>query len=133
MTVICGRRESDPEDKESATNPTVLIEVTSKSTERYDRGEKFEHYKRIPSLREYILVSQRELAIEVWRRTRSGWTRRVARAGEQAVLSSMDVDVTLDVDDIYRAGTEPGASGRRRKSGDHRRSSRKGTARRRSR
>jgi Uma2 family endonuclease len=128
VTVICGKREPDPEDPDcSAINPTVLVEVTSKSTEKYDRGDKFEQYKQIPSLREYVLVSQRERAIEVWRRTRGGWTRHVSRPGEQAMLRSLDVDVPLDVDAIYRAGTESTASGRGRKS------RRKGTGRRRSR
>ena len=63
VSVVCGPREVDPEDKKSVTNPTLLVEVTSKSTEEYDRGEKFEHYKAIPSLCEYVVVSHREPSI----------------------------------------------------------------------
>ena len=47
------------------TNPTLIVEVLSKSTEEYDRGDKFEHYKRIPSLQQYVLVSCRDREIEV--------------------------------------------------------------------
>jgi Uma2 family endonuclease len=134
VSVVCGSHELDPENKNTVTNPILIVEVASKSTEKYDRGEKFEHYKQIRSLQEYVLVSRRERAIEVWRRTRSGWTSYVARAGEQAKLSS--VGVTLDVDAIYQAAN-PAAHAleraRRPRSGDHRRSSRKGSARRRSR
>ncbi len=139
ISVVCGRRELDPEDKNTVTNPIVLVEVTSKSTEKYDRGGKFEHYQQIRSLREYVIVSHRERIIEVRRRTHSGWTSHVARAGGEAELTS--VDVTLDVDAIYQAATEPTAKSlspqaraRKPQSGDHRRrSSRKGAARRRSR
>jgi len=129
VTVVCGPREPDPEDANTVTNPIVLVEITSKSTEKYDRGEKYDHYKQIRSLREYVLVSQRERTIEVRRRTARGWTSHVARAGEKAVLKS--VDVTLDVDAVYRAATEVAPEAARKpRSGDHRR---KGTARRRSR
>ena len=58
VTVVCGPREPDPEDMNTVTNPIVLVEITSKSTEKYDRGEKFDHYKQIRSLREYVLVSR---------------------------------------------------------------------------
>ena len=130
VTVVCGPREPDPEDVNTVTNPIVLVEITSKSTEKYDRGEKFDHYKQIRSLREYVLVSQRERAIEVRRRTASGWwTSHVARAGEKAVLKS--VDVTLNVDAIYRAATEVAPERvRKPRSGDSRRSPRKGARRR---
>ncbi len=129
VTVVCGPREPDPEDVNTVTNPIVLVEITSKSTEKYDRGEKFDHYKQIRSLREYVLVSQRDRAIEVRRRTASGWTSHVARAGEKAVLKS--VCVTLDVDAVYLAATEVAPErARKPQSGDSRRSPRKGARRR---
>jgi len=52
--------ETDPSDSNTVVNPSVVVEVLSDSTESYDRGEKFENYKRIPSLKEYVLVSQDE-------------------------------------------------------------------------
>lgn len=134
VTVVCGPRKSDPEDENSATNPVVLVEVTSKSTEQYDRSGKFDHYKQIPSLREYVLVSQSEPAIEVRRRTRKGWTSHVARLGEQAVLRSMDANVTLDVDAVYRAATDVAPERTRRpRAADHPRTPRKVASQRRAR
>jgi Uma2 family endonuclease len=127
-SVVCGEPHTDPVDANAVTNPIVLVEVTSPSTEVYDRGEKFEYYKQIPSLREYVIVSHRDPVIEVWRRTGNRWTRHAARAGEQLELRS--VDVTLDVDAIYQAA----ARARKSKSGAHRRlTSRNGGVRRRSR
>ena len=54
MTLVCGPIVLDPEDEQSLTNPTVIVEVLSRSTEGYDRTEKLEHYQRLPSLEEYI-------------------------------------------------------------------------------
>jgi Uma2 family endonuclease len=108
VSVVCGPREVDPEDKNSVTNLTLLVEVTSKSTEEYDRGEKFDHYKAIPSLREYVLVSHRESSIEVRRRQDDGaWTSQVFRPRERAELGS--VPCVLDVDAIYAVAEEPRA------------------------
>jgi Uma2 family endonuclease len=108
VSVVCGPREADPEDKNTVTNPTLLVEVTSKSTEEYDRGEKLDHYKSIPSLREYVLVSHREPLIEVWRRQDGGsWTSQVFRARGKAALDS--VSCVLDVDAVYAAAEDPKA------------------------
>jgi Uma2 family endonuclease len=106
LSVVCGPRELAPDDASSVTNPTLLVEVTSKSTEEYDRGEKFEHYKEIASLREYVLVSHRERAVEVRRREANGeWSTTVARAGQRAHLES--VDCMIDVDTLYDGATDP--------------------------
>ena len=65
LMVVCPPEESSPDDPDSSfTNPTVIIEVLSSSTERYDRGKKFGHYLLIPSLREYLLVSQEEVRVD---------------------------------------------------------------------
>jgi len=107
-SVVCGEPQTDPEDANSVTNPIVLVEITSKSTEKYDRGEKFEYYKQLASLREYVIVSHQEPTIEVWRRTGNRWSRHVARGGDRAVLAS--VGVTLDVDAIYTAAARARAA-----------------------
>lgn len=99
-SVVCGHLERDPEDADVVTNPTVLVEVLSDSTEAYDRGEKFAHYRRIPSLREYVLVSQHVPRIEVFRRNDDGsWTLYEAGLGESAKLASIGCE--LPVDEIY--------------------------------
>ena len=108
VTVVCGPRERDPNDASSVVNPTLIVEVLSRSTEEYDRGDKFEHYKRIPSLKQYVLVSHREQAVEVWTRGEGdAWGSRVARAGEIMTLDA--VGATLDVRELYEAAAEPRA------------------------
>ncbi len=100
VTVICGDLERDPADRNAAVNPTLLVEVLSASTEAYDRGEKADHYRRIPSLREYLLVSHRERRIERWQRNEKGdWERQSAGKGEVIHLSVLGV--ALDVDAVY--------------------------------
>src|SRR5688572_32480599 len=67
LTIVCGEVLRDPLDKDVVIDPTVLVEVLSPSTELFDRNEKREAYQTIASLREYVLVSQSEKQIEVWR------------------------------------------------------------------
>ncbi len=100
MTVVCGPYEYDPESKTTITNPALVVEVTSDSTEDYDRGEKPEHYKRIPSLNVVVLVSHRERLVEVFERGEAGvWTRTEARRG--ATVDIKHGGVKLNVDEIY--------------------------------
>lgn len=101
VTVVCGGLEVDPDDRNAATNPMLIVEVLSDSTEAYDRGEKFGHYRRIPSLAEYVLVSQRSPKIEVFRKNEAGkWVlAEEASAGETAPLLS--IGYALSVDDVY--------------------------------
>ena len=68
VTVVCGTPELEDEHFDTLLNPTVVIEVLSPSTERWDRGRKAEHYRSIPSLQEYLLVSQDAPRIEQYRR-----------------------------------------------------------------
>jgi Uma2 family endonuclease len=106
VTVLCGPREVDPDDEHAVTNPTLIVEVLSRSTEEYDRGDKFEHYKQVPSLAEYVLVSYRERCIEVWTRGISdAWTCIVARERDAARLASIGAE--LDVSELYNAAAEP--------------------------
>ena len=106
MSVVCGRLERDPADANTIVNPVVLVEVLSDSTEGYDRGEKFAHYQHLPSLKEYVLVSQHGPRIEVFRRNDDGksWTLHIAQAGESVSLSSIGCD--LAVDDMYANAQE---------------------------
>ena len=101
VTVICGRAESDPKSDHVALNPTLIVEVTSSGTETWDRGEKLDHYKAIPSLQEVVLVSHRRRRIELHRRDAgSSWNRHESGPGESLSLKS--IDCTLRVDDVYR-------------------------------
>lgn len=99
-TVVCGPLATHRVAKlgEAILNPTILVEVLSASTETYDRGEKFAHYMKIPSLEEYVLVSQDERRIEVFRRPDRGhWGFESAKAGETLLLHGK----ALSVDAVY--------------------------------
>jgi Uma2 family endonuclease len=101
-SVICGplaQHAASP--KATAVNPTVLLEVTSDSSEEYDTREKVEHYRTIPSLRDYVIVSHRERRITVHSRSAQGdWVTRVAIAGGRVVIESLNTE--LSVDEIFR-------------------------------
>ncbi|MEP7119561.1 MAG: Uma2 family endonuclease [Byssovorax sp.] len=100
LSVVCGKLERDPGDANTLVNPILLVEVLSDSTEAYDRGEKFAHYRRIPSLREYVIVSQHEPRIEVFRRGDDGiWSLHEAGATERVKLTSIGCE--LAVDEVY--------------------------------
>lgn len=100
LSVVCGHLARADDDADAITNPVVLVEVLSDSTEASDRGDKFAHYRRLPSLREYVLVSQRAERIELFRRGEvGGWVLSEAGRGEVVRLES--IDVVLSVDEAY--------------------------------
>jgi Uma2 family endonuclease len=83
---------------EAITNPTLIVEVLSESTETYDRGEKFAHYMKLASVDEYVLISQEERRIEVFRRPARGhWSFETAKAGETLMLHGH----AISVDAVY--------------------------------
>lgn len=88
VSVVCGDRLVSSIDANALVNPTVLVEVTSKSTEDYDRGDKLSHYKQIPSLKAVLFISHRTRSITLVERTNTGWDEREFRAGEVVTLAS---------------------------------------------
>ena len=108
VTVACGSLERDPESADTVTNPLLVVEVTSKSTEAYDRGQKLDHYRRIPALRAVVLLSHRKPEIELCeRRADDQWGSRTFGPGQTADVQ--DPPIRLDVDEIYAVAREPGA------------------------
>jgi Uma2 family endonuclease len=106
VAVICGRWERDPDDPTAVINPCSIVEVLSPSTEKYDRGEKFEHYQQIPSLREYMLIAHDSRSIELFERGEDGlWARTLSRSGEHARIARLGC--VLDVDAVYDDAMEP--------------------------
>src|SRR5207245_1416196 len=100
VRVVWGSVGTDAEDPRAVTNPTVIVEVLSDSTEAYDRGDKFEHYRQIPTLQAYVLVSHRERRIETRRRAPDGgWSEHVAGRGQTAPLEAIGTE--LAVDEMY--------------------------------
>ena len=100
ITVVCGPNALDPDDANTVTNPTLIVEVLSPSTEDYDRTEKLEHYRRIPTLAQVVFVTHAERVIEVWTRgAGDAWTRSEARDDEAVVLSA--IGARLDVREVF--------------------------------
>ncbi len=101
VAVVCGPVARDSEDPISIVNPTVIIEVLSNSTEAYDRHGQFDHYRRLESLREYVLVSQHEPRIERFARDDAGWPSGIV-AGRGSGVELASVRARLDVDEVFR-------------------------------
>lgn len=101
VTVVCGTLERAAEDPSTALNPTLVVEVTSPSTEEYDRGEKLERYQQIPSLAGVLIASHGEPRLEFWYRADATWIRSTASAGGRLELTA--IGCTLSVDDVYGA------------------------------
>jgi Uma2 family endonuclease len=108
VTVVCGDRRLSQLDSNAVTNPTLLVEVTSNSTEDYDRGEKLSHYKQIPGLAAVLLVSHRRQQVTIVERTANGFRQREARAGDDVELSSPEL--RFAVNELY-AGIALDANG----------------------
>ncbi len=97
VSMVCGPIEHDPEDavRTTITNPVLLVEVLSVTTEKSDRGDKWMHYQRIPSLQEYVLVSQ-EPRVEIFRRTPAGtWEYFEVREGNVRLASGPSLDLAV--------------------------------------
>jgi Uma2 family endonuclease len=98
--VICGALELRPGTTDVAVNPSVVVEVLSKSTEAYDRGDKQQDYLATASVRHFLLVAQREARLELYTRQGDGSFRyEVIESGGSARLDHLDV--TLSIDELY--------------------------------
>lgn len=101
LSVVCGPLEFADGQDDTITNPTLLAEVLSDSTEGYDRGKKFEHYRQIPTLREYLLVSQKEPRIEQFVRGDNGEWRLREAAGLDAQIQLPSLQITLPLSEVF--------------------------------
>jgi len=101
VSVVCGAQRFLDEGEDTLLNPIVVIEVLSDSTEAYDRGKKFEHYRQIPTCREYLLVSQKEPRIEQFIRQPNGeWTLKEA-VGLNAKITLPSLGIGLALADVF--------------------------------
>jgi Uma2 family endonuclease len=101
-SVICGAAEFDDELRDTVLNPVVIIEVLSKSTEAYDRGKKFEHYRTIPSLREYVLISQEEPLVQRFLRNENdSWTLLPSVSELSSSVALRSIGIELPLSEIY--------------------------------
>ena len=99
VTVVCGSLEFAAGTRDTLVNPTVVVEVLSRSTEAYDRGAKWDDYRQLPSVTDYLLVSQTAPRIEHFQRGDGEWHYRVAVPGGRVTLTNGAV---LEVDAVFR-------------------------------
>ena len=101
IVTICGKPEFYDEEKDVIVNPTVIMEVLSKSTETYDRGFKFELYRRIDTLKDYFMVSQEKVSIEYYSRNAdNSWTLKEFNDINQSI-EIKSIECILEIKDVY--------------------------------
>ena len=101
LAALCGDAELFDERRDVLLNPSVIVEVLSASTEAYDRGEKFALYRRLPSLREYALVSQDKPCVELFSRQADGGWLLTEYAEDEATISLPSIGCLLVLRDLY--------------------------------
>ena len=109
LLIVCGPPEYSAEDPDTLVNPRVIVEILSDSTERYDRTTKFEHYQQLPSVMEYVMVSQHQPRCERFTRTADGVWTFIAFVGMDAKLELTSVPVQVPLADIYAGVVFPEA------------------------
>jgi len=101
VVAVCGAPRFDDEQKDTLLNPTVIIEVLSSSTEAYDRGDKFGHYRKLESLTEYILIAQEKIHVEHYvRQSNNQWLFSEANSPSDTVLLPT-IDCVLVLAEVY--------------------------------
>jgi Uma2 family endonuclease len=101
ITIVCGNEQFEDRKEDTLLNPTVIIEVLSASTEKYDRGKKFQHYRGILSLREYILIAQDGYHVERFsRQNNNTWIFSEAMRRED-IIELPVVQCVLALEEIY--------------------------------
>lgn len=100
--VICGAIERPEESKDAVSNPKLIVEVLSKSTTAYDRGDKFYFYRQIPSLEEYILIEQDRHIVEVYYKKERNELWRISRyEGINAIIKLQSINLEISMNDLY--------------------------------
>lgn len=102
LLVVCGKEEFLDENTDTLLNPKIIIEVLSKSTGSYDRGEKFQLYRSIPSLEEYVLIDSQRIAAEVFRKSeREFWSLMSESYTLEGSIELASIGLTLPMRDVY--------------------------------
>lgn len=97
VVVVCGEPQFNDEELDTLTNPTLIVEVLSKSTKNFDRGDKFEQYRTLKSFQEYLLIAQDKVYVEQYIRQSDGdWLLKVFNQLEDTIqLSSIQCNLPL--------------------------------------
>jgi Uma2 family endonuclease len=110
VVAVRGAPEFQGNERHTLLNPALIIEVLSPSTEAYDRGQKFVHYRRLESLREYVLVTQDEVCVERYTRQGDEWLLSELSTLEDS-LRLASIDCTISLREIYAKVEFSGESG----------------------
>jgi Uma2 family endonuclease len=102
VVVVCGEARFEDEEQDTLINPTVLIEVLSKSTEGHDRGKKFEHYRSLASLAEFVLIDQQKPHIEHFVRQPDNQWLLSETNDLKAVIRLPSIECELSLAETYR-------------------------------
>ncbi len=100
ISVVCGEPQFADDQFDTLLNPTLIFEVLSPSTEQYDRGRKFEKYRTLNSLREYVLIAQDRPHVERYVRQDDGWLLTEA-SGLDGALALATVEARMSLAEIY--------------------------------
>ncbi|MGI8642196.1 MAG: Uma2 family endonuclease [Pyrinomonadaceae bacterium] len=101
LVVVCGEPKFKDNVFDTLLNPILIIEVLSESTESYDRGKKFQHYRSIESLREYVLVSQDEARIEKYVKNGDGFWFLSEAVGLEAEIEFSSIECRIALKEVY--------------------------------
>ena len=105
-SVVIGEVEISKSSNHAYTNPTVIIEVLSKSTEKYDRSGKFRMYQTLPSFKEYVLVNQYAPIVEVFFKISENKWQMSSYVGLDKVVKLDTLDIELKMSDIYKTAKD---------------------------
>ncbi len=99
--IVCGKPEFARARTDTIVNPVVIVEVLSPSTRDYDRGQKFEHYRAVPALADYVLIHQDRIFIEYYHRERDGRWILTEISDVDGELALQAVDIRVPLREIY--------------------------------
>jgi Uma2 family endonuclease len=102
LSVVCGEPQFADPHVDTLTNPTLLVEILSPSTEDYDRGKKAKLYRAIPSLQELLLISQDSYEVELYRRQPDGTWTLIETKGLESEIALTSIGYTLSLQELYR-------------------------------
>ncbi len=100
--VICGEMERSKDVKDAVTNPILIVEVLSKSTTEYDRGDKFYFYRQIPTLQEYVLIEQNRRVVEVFYKKEKNDLWSISRyEGLNEIIKLQSIAIEISMQELY--------------------------------
>jgi Uma2 family endonuclease len=101
LSVVCGEPQFLDSQRDTLLNPGLIVEILSPSTEAYDRGRKFEHYRSIPSLNEYLLLASERIGAELFTRQPDGRWLLTTTSSAEGIIHLQSVDCTIAISGLY--------------------------------